>query len=134
MAELLNDSLQINFPKYQIDKNYGFLKTDELYSHIKSNNAIVFLALQDSVLFGFIWCHKINRLNTTRLHISEIVVDKQYRSMGIGQLLMLEAEQFARLNNIEELDLLVTKSNDAAVAFYESLSFSIERYLMKKTL
>ena len=134
IEELLNCSVQLNFPGYHVDDNYGKHKCEDLETYIKNGSAIVFGAVEGNELIGWVWCHRINRLNKERLHIAEIGVKDTYHRHGVGKLLLSKIEQYGIENGVREIDLLVTKSNQAAVHFYENASYEIERYLMKKTL
>ena len=134
IAELLNISAHINFPEQVLSASYGSNKCADLEAYLKDGSAVVFCAVEQEKLLGWIWCHSIRRLTQTRLHIAEIAVSEDCRNKGVGRQLLENAEAYAVEHGIREIDLLVTASNAAAVAFYEKMSFSPERYLMKKTV
>ena len=52
-----------------------------------------------------------------------IGVEEVFYRKGIGRMLMLEAIEFARHNNIEWIDLSVFGDNHAAIGLYRSLGF-----------
>ena len=132
ITELLNLSVKLNFPYMPENEGYGQKKYDELHEYLRAEKAIVFGAIENGELAGWIWCHEIYRMGSRRLHISEISVREEYRMRGIGKRLLAEAETYAKSNGFLELDLLVTESNEDAVRFYKDLDFDTERYLMVK--
>ena len=134
IAELLNDSVILNFPYYSGGSNYGNNKCDEVAAFLNDGTAIVFAATEQDELIGWVWCHKINRMGKLRLHIAEISVSANFRRQGIGKLLLNTVESYAKENGYCEIDLLVTVSNKDALLFYETASFVPERYLMRKEL
>lgn len=134
IAELIDTSASINFQGYELSNDYGDKRCEELVTYIKDGSAIVFVAYENSTLFGWLWCHGIRRINRNRLHIAEISVVDEHKRKGVGKTLLHTAEKYAKENDYQEVDLLVTAGNCDAVSFYESSSYSVERYLMKKEI
>lgn len=131
---LFNSSVKINFPDFIIDDHYGKAKCDEVKAYLENGTAVLFAAVEEKRLIGWIWCHQIRRLDRSRLHIAEIAVADDCYRKGIGKKLLFEAEKYAVVNGYQEIDLLVTASNESAVNFYKNACFVPERLLMKKTL
>lgn len=131
---LFNSSVKINFPGFSVDDHYGKIQCDEVEVYLGNGTAILFAAIEEEKLIGWIWCHQIQRLDRRRLHIAEIAVADECHRRGIGKKLLSEAEQYAVVNGYQEIDLLVTASNESAVKFYENACFEPERLLMKKNL
>ena len=102
--------------------------------YMKTGAATIFAAHEEDVLVGWVWSHPIERFNKTRLHIAEIAIDERFRGKGLGSELLSFVENYAAENGFEEMDLMVTAENDAAVEFYKKDGFEAERYLMKKVL
>lgn len=46
-----------------------------------------------------------------------------HRQQGIGRLLIMEVEGWARLRKLDRLLLMVTSNNESAIRFYERLAF-----------
>lgn len=134
IAELFNDSVTLNFPDVSVDGSYGEEKCNDVMDYLMDGSAIVFVATDDDKLMGWVWCHRINKLGRTRLHIAEISISKEYRQKGIGKELLDTVEKFARAKAYSEIELLVTVNNTAAVAFYKQASYVEERYQMCKHL
>lgn len=134
IEELLNQSVRINFPNAKVEESYGKDKCTELAAYLENNSAIVFAAIEGKKLAGFVWCHAVHRLDGTRLHVAEIAVANEWQRTGIGSKLLDNVEQCAAKSGYQAVDLFVTTSNSSAVSFYESASFEVERFLMKKTV
>lgn len=61
--------------------------------------------------------------NTLTYGILSIAVSPRFQKLGIGQLLMLDAEEEAQREGIQEICLTVHPTNDKAVRFYERLNW-----------
>lgn len=134
IAELFNESVKINFEGFPIEDNYGDNKCDDVASYLKQGTAVTYIAYDGNKLMGWIWCHAINRMGKKRLHIAEIAVSSRYRKQGIGNALLKFAEDYAKENHYEAIELLVTAKNTDAVNFYNKSQYTTERFLMKKEL
>ena len=134
IAELFNESAKINFSDFIFSDSYGHDKCNEVSAFLEDGSAIVFVAAEQDILKGWVWCHRFNRLGRTRLHIAEIAVFEQYRKHGIGNALLKKVEDYAKDNSYCEIELFVTADNTSAVTFYKNASYLAERYLMKKEI
>jgi ribosomal protein S18 acetylase RimI-like enzyme len=78
--------------------------------------------------------------NQNHFGILAIAVHPQRQGLGIGKLLMAEAENLARRQGFEEMGLSVNPGNRQAVEFYERLNWirfskdSVWKGQMKKSL
>ena len=78
--------------------------------------------------------------NLNHFGILAIAVHPQRQGLGIGKLLMAEAEDVARRQGFQEMDLTVNPGNHQAVEFYERLNWirfskdSVWKGQMKKSL
>jgi ribosomal protein S18 acetylase RimI-like enzyme len=134
ISRLIDDSSKINFSDYDLGSDYGKEKAAKAEEYMKTGAATIFAAHEEDVLVGWVWSHPIERFNKTRLHIAEIAIDERFRGKGLGSELLSFVENYAAENGFEEMDLMVTAENDAAVEFYKKDGFEAERYLMKKVL
>lgn len=66
--------------------------------------------------------------------IFDLSIREEYWGLGIGKILMAEAERFAREQGLRYVGLGVTTSNERALRFYESLGYLEERKRMLKLL
>lgn len=95
--------------------NYNILKTElenpnSKYIVSKINNDIVGFA-------GFIMLYD-------EADISNIVVNKNYRHMGIGSIMLKELIDLAKSLDMNALNLEVNSSNIFAINLYKNFSFS----------
>lgn len=68
-------------------------------------------------------------------HVSDIAVTPQYRSRGIGTLLMdYFVNYFAEKNNADEITLYVHVQNERAIKFYKKHRFETKLLTMRKSL
>ena len=78
--------------------------------------------------------------NLNHFGILAIAVHPQRQGLGIGKLLMAEAEDLARRQGFQEMDLTVNPGNRQAVEFYERLNWirfskdNVWKGQMKKSL
>lgn len=66
--------------------------------------------------------------------VFDLAVVPEYWHQGLGQALMVQAEQFTRAFGHDYLGLGVTTANERAVRFYEHLGYEEERKRMIKRL
>ena len=74
-----------------------------------------------------------------RIHLFHIYVDKEYRRNGIGEKLILKAEEQGKKTKAKALTLNIVSGNSKAVALYEKMGFKLiesknKKMKMKKTV
>jgi len=74
-----------------------------------------------------------------RIHLFHIYVDKEYRRNGIGEKLILKAEEQGKKTKAKALTLNIISGNSEAVALYEKMGFKLiesknKKMKMKKTV
>lgn len=110
-------------------------ETDRIYDNMKKftkdNSAIIIGALDYNMLIGFIWGY-ITQENNKRAHVNYFFIKDEYRSKGIGKLLVEKMEEKLSSINIKELELLVDIKNEKAINFYSRNGFQIEEKNNKK--
>lgn len=60
-------------------------------------------------------------------YISNLAVSPQWQGLGVGQALMVYAEQLARESNLQKCSLIVTYGHEPARRLYEKLGYQIVR-------
>jgi ribosomal protein S18 acetylase RimI-like enzyme len=73
------------------------------------------------------------------IHLFHIYVDKEYRRNGIGEKLILKAEEQGKKTKAKALTLNIVSGNSEAVALYEKMGFKLiesknKKMKMKKTV
>jgi len=135
IRDLLVQIYDINFDvSHDYSINESNKKINLLDEYIKTNQAVLIGAVDGEKLVGFIWIYKHEYFGETRMHINQIIVDKEYKRKGIGKRLLEEAEKKAKELGIKVIDLFVSEKNAEAVNFYEKMGFVTERRYLKKIL
>lgn len=65
------------------------------------------------------------------LHIDDLCIDENHRSLGIGRLLCEHAINYAKEIGCYDVTLDVWEGNDSAKAFYENFGFNPYKYGME---
>ena len=109
-------------------------KIQELDQYVKDQKAILLGVFNDGILVGFVWCYIHDYFGEKRLHVNQIVIDKDFRGQGIAKKLLAQTEKYADKLNIKTIDLFVTEGNITAVKMYEDLGYVTERRYLKKNI
>ena len=67
-------------------------------------------------------------------NVDELVVDHNYRSLGIGKKLMTNIEEIARQHHCKLIELDSSFHRKEAHQFYENIGFKSRAYLFTKSL
>jgi ribosomal protein S18 acetylase RimI-like enzyme len=118
-----NDSYTIR----SVQKHFVEMKNDaqtyESYVYLKDKTIVGFI----SIIYYISVFHKIG----TAL-INELVVDSNYRNLGIGKKLIEYAIKKAKTKKMDEIEVGVMKENEGAIRFYKKNGFDIEYLLLGK--
>jgi ribosomal protein S18 acetylase RimI-like enzyme len=92
-------------------------------SLLSDERTIFLVAFEEDRPIGFALAHELPRRHgdPTNLFVYELGVDPEWRRRGIATALMNELAELARTRGIRETFLITEESNQAAMAFYESL-------------
>ena len=106
-----------------LDKLQQLRLVDALNEHPKS---IVLLAEIDNVRCGMIVAFENFSTFSVKpmINIHDVIVLKEYRGKGIGQMLMGGIEQIAKERNCSRLTLEVREDNTIAQHLYKSMGFA----------
>jgi len=95
---------------------------------VKDQNRDIIVASLEDKIVGFLslWTESYSDdlIAAPFTTIEYIEVHPDYRSLGIGQSFMQEAERIARLKNHQYLELLVWETNKNAIKLYERNNFT----------
>jgi GNAT superfamily N-acetyltransferase len=92
---------------------------------INSENGALFLALDNKEYIGIISIYKVPQIRKGlyRGEVEEMYVDPKYHGKGVGELLMKQAEKWARNNGIEVIQLISNFHLKRAHSFYGKMGF-----------
>jgi len=110
-----------------------------LTNALGNSSQIVIIAEERENIVGFLYGYlkKYTGFFRKRIvaHISDIAVNEEHRRRGIGTALMEKFEQdFAKLNDTNDLSLFVHTKNNTGVEFYNHLGFEVTLLTMQKTI
>jgi|SRR5699024_11981433 len=133
ITSLLRQSFIKSYPRL----NSSHVQFIERYNKLKDyleQNAKVYGCFDSGALIGFIWFFEKREMGLRLVHLNQIVVNDNYRKQGLGTKLLHKMEEYCIKNKIDEIELIVTNSNEHAVKFYKNKSFHTERLLMRKKI
>lgn len=132
---------QLIFVHYPEKINQGLLtnadfkkSVDKMIKYVEEQEGIVFVALEDDVLFGYAHGYVRCFLDEKRMMLDGLVVDAKKRKHNIGRALLREFEKYAKENFCDVVELFVTTNNPDAVSFYREYGFVDSRLHMIKKL
>jgi ribosomal protein S18 acetylase RimI-like enzyme len=109
---------------------------------VKKNQGAVFVAeVEEKGIMGFISLEIsvknapeiVKKVNV--LYVSDLVVLPEFRSLGIGEALLMRAEQYAKELGISYLKLIVFADSERVRSFYQRTGFkNYEITMLKEVL
>ena len=101
---------------------------------LKNDNSFLLVAEHEQYIVGFLnftirWTALADRPSGL---IDELVVAKEYRGKGIGQMLVKAAEEKCRQLKCSEIEVATEKSNLAARQFYIQCGYDEDAVLFEK--
>lgn len=126
--KLLNE-LYYNKIKYNTYK-------EKFINCLKENDFYGIVAEKDGVVLGVLTSRIITRLVKSKdiLFIDDLIVSKEYRRQGVGNLLLQSASNFAKEKNCGTIELKSYITNKNAHQFYENFGFKKLHYAFKKKI
>lgn len=109
---------------------------DKYNNSLKDNNFYGIAAEENGIILGILISRIINRLVKSNdiLHIDDLIVSKDYRSNGIGNLLLQNAINYAKERNCKTIELKSYINNEKAHNLYERIGFKKQHYGFKKKI
>lgn len=111
-----------HFSSIELDLNTqfdDFWKPSVLRDELENHNSHYFVAVQSDKVLGFAGIWKA----VDDCHITDIVVKKDFRMLGIGSKLLEKLIQEAKKENVTSLTLEVNANNIPAIGLYEKYGF-----------
>ncbi len=104
------------------------------------DDRVVLLAETDGKIAGFLFAliqhvrnHRV-MMDQSRIYVDDLCVAQSHRRMGIGRLLLGEAEEIGRSHGCTRMELDVQAFNEGAVRFYEAVGFTPRKITMEKEI
>ena len=133
IAEHAHRLLNFNLPKWRVNEKDNMIKAD--IDHITkalendSSNDCVFIAEDASIKpIGFLRLvlQKDYYTGEQHAHVNDIVVIAEAEGKGVGKLLLKQADEWAKANNVRWITLNVFNENERAKAVYEKAGYATE--------
>ena len=134
IRKLLEENYKINFSNYSGFAKYVETNLIDMHNYIIDGSAYVFGIINENNVIGFLWAYKRTFLNEDRLHIIHIIIDSEYRNIGLGTLLIDYIENLAVEENIKIIELITSSDNTNTINFYKTHGFKIKRYQFEKNI
>jgi len=112
------------------------VQRDLFLKNLQNEHIIYLLAFEDDVSAGFISCHAQFLLHHAALigEIQEMIVAENFRSKGVGKLLMHTLVELARSKNIVQLEVTSGKRRTEAHRFYVREGFAETHFKFTRAL
>ena len=109
--ESISQNLQTDFDDFW---NYTTLKNE-----LENTNSTYIVAKNNNIIVGFAGIWKA----VDDIHITNIVVKKDFRNNGIGSLLLQKLIELSKQKDITSITLEVNELNICAIKLYEKFGF-----------
>jgi len=131
---------------HRLNASWKFKKPEPIFSEeyyeklINDENCMFFLAKDENEIVGYSIAYKkeVSDIpvlkNRKWIHIDDLSVKSNQRKKGIGSIIMEEIENWAKKNNINEIELNVWLFNTNAINFYEKKGYEAFSQRMRKTI
>lgn len=116
-------------PKAFSDKKLGELRT-----YLTENKAFLFGAIEESQMYGFLWCHELNTVLARTFHVAYGGVDPAAEGRGLFTAMFVEAENLARSLGFHIAELRVAVRNPKVIDIHTKHGYQVEDVIMRKRL
>ncbi|MDN4605928.1 GNAT family N-acetyltransferase [Sporosarcina highlanderae] len=134
LIDLQHENVQLSFPDKKVNPDYVNQRIDSIYTFIKEDKAIVFIAKDEDTVIGFIWCYPRVFYDEHRIFINSLIVSKEYRSKNVGKDLVESVECYTRDSGYAAIDVSAAAFNTGALRFYRNNGFIDERVQLVKPI
>lgn len=124
----MNNTAHLYLPNYE--NLISFLKATDFSAPISIESYAIkvlkhatFIAIIDNGLILGLSIVYLNRKEKDFAYLTYISIDKRYRGLGLGKILLSQTLEEAKIRGFETLKLEVKKSNHIATHLYRSLGF-----------
>ena len=100
----------------------------------KNKKALIFILRkkEDKSIAGY--CIVVNAFVKNVCHVSELYLDKKYRSGGLGRMLLSKVENIMKSKGYNSIRLFCLKNNEAGNRLYNSLGYDFTSKTYSKKL
>ena len=107
---------------------------EQQFDFWKKKNAFVFILRkkEDQSIAGY--CIVVNAFVKNVCHVSELYLDKKYRSGGLGKMLLSKVENIMKSKGYKSIRLFCLNNNEAGNKLYNSLGYDTNTRTYSKKL
>ena len=140
ILQLLNDEVFIDNAKYDTDLDLTWAKGEKgkkYFMELLSNKqAFAIIAENESKSIGYLAASQkhIDYRNSKYLEIENMGVVPEYRSQGVGKMLMEECFKWAKEQGYKKVFVNTYIANEKALQFYKNNGFDVIDISLEKTL
>ena len=129
------ETFKASFPEVEFDNSVLNKIKENFLGAVQSNRANIFLMSDNNKLKGYISLSVQPFIDRNEIgYIESIYVKPEYRRQKIATKLMQFSQEYFLEQNINNIQLDVSKINEEATKFYESLGFEVTRYRFEKKI
>lgn len=123
--QILSDLSQINLLLKQLSKNAKLLTEEDLKKIYQQKNILIpcLRHRKSKKIIGFGIVYFIRTFSKYAATIEDVVIDRDYRSMGRGKRLMQKLIKIAKEKEVDFIDLTSNPKRRAAIRLYRKLGF-----------
>lgn len=129
---LIDENLKINFINLENSSEYSQKIYGDIVEFKSNGSAILLGAFNEDKIIAFIWGYIREVFGEKKIHIGHIIVSSEFRSNGIGKMLLNKMALVANEKKVRKIELITSLDNKKAVDFYENNGFSITRVQLEK--
>lgn len=89
----------------------------------KDHHATVLLCILNGAFTGYAYIKRQKQTRTKHVAQIRLAVKKQFTNKGIGSALLTQAEIWAKKQQVERLEAVITKNNEQAIALFENMNY-----------
>ncbi len=115
---------ELGRPRPKSDTEANIFETI-IKQHITDFEKEIFLAKKENKVVGLVVINLLTRVNrtTSELYIPELIVQEDYRNLGVGKKLITKCIEFAKKNNCFRLRLESGIGRKDSHKFYKKIGF-----------
>ena len=129
LLEFREETGRMSFPGLRMDREKVMRS---LLRHAEKYPGTIKIALSGGVLVGFIRFRPRSGDFGRYGHINIIYVEEGFRHMGVGEMLLHEAERWLKKKGITQISAEITSTNAASLDFFRGQGYAQKRVVVEK--
>lgn len=118
----------------EISLPYIEKKAEEIKVLFEKGQVIFLAALIENQFVGYLWAYPKTFIETPRICLNSMLVNKKFRGNKIGERFMLQIEEIAKSMGIDEIDVSTAVFKQNTIDWYLRLGYVTERIQLYKKI